>query len=115
MVSLFFDSETESINSRLTKNTHEREDTHSNNFQAVGKPTSLTDDYPTILLLNALIALAQDYSLVADVDADYATVRALLRSTLALKGLGVDSTREFLERDYGWFLRLLELNTEKLG
>jgi hypothetical protein len=81
----------------------------------VGKPSSLTDDYPTILLLNALIALAQDYSLVADVDADYTTVRALLRSSLALKGLGLDSTREFIERDYGWFLRLLELNTEQLG
>ncbi len=66
-------------------------------------------------MLNALLDIAQELALKADIDPDYAVSKALLRSSLCIKVVGFPIVREQLSRDYNWFLEMLEVNSDLIG
>jgi hypothetical protein len=66
--------------------------------------------------LNALVSLAQDYSLAIDTDVDLIVTKHCLRSSLAIATVGLPIASSRVKRDYKWLLNSLEAaNNETIG
>jgi hypothetical protein len=76
---------------------------------------NLENEYALTLLLNALVSLAQDYSLKTDTDVEFLVTKYCLKSSLAIATVGLPTVNNRVKRDYEWLLNVLESNTESIG
>jgi hypothetical protein len=60
--------------------------------------------------LSALLDLASDYALKADIDVDYLVAKALLKSSLAISTFSFSVVEERVKLDYEWLFDLIDNN-----